>query len=805
MQRILSYIFLLLFSLFLLSACSVEKKNFVSLGYHNTCLRYNKYFLADLKVKEVEQKLWDQHKDDYNNILLLYPDVDTNIAKGYKTDIDDILKKASMGIAWHKNSRWVDDAYILIGKARLYSCDFKNAQETFKYVNTKSENPNDRHTALIWLMQKFIRNKELYQAKEVYSYLLAQKLNKKNKLVFYQTAAYYHEKTGEYPQTAVNLEDAIPNFRFLVKREKKARLYFIIGQIYQKYGRDSLAQAYYEKCIKNNPPYELSFYSKLYYAQVASINDPKADKKITSYFKKLLKDPKNAEYKDKIYYEMALYEYKQGHEDKTIALLNKSVHTVSTNTIQKGYSYLKLGDIYYEDRQAYLPARNYYDSTLSTLPKDHPKYKDIQKRKLVLDDFVKYFAVVQVEDSLQKLAKMDSLALNGFVAKYIDDEYAQRKSAWETAQKAAKKKRDAELANVGTSFTTPSSINFGGDSKWYFYNGTAVAAGQQAFLAKWGQRRLEDNWRRAVKDNAEAIIADQNSAPDTTVKTVADVGKKKKANEFEGQRLDKSSLIAAVPLTPEKLAVSDGKIQEAYFKLGKLYYVKLEEPQNGINMFRRFDARYDSTRYSAEVLYSLYYSYDQQQKPDSAAYYRNQLLTRFPKSDFAQFLKNPNYKEENRKIQQAADRAYENAYTFFKFGQYHYSDSLLTIVLKDYPDYANTDKIMLLKAMIVGRTSDIPAYTAALKGFGTAYPKSPLKKNADDQLKGVEEVLARQAKTKERMDSLPDPPKEEILPADSPASDMPADTHDKKPPVQDSPLKKTEEQNSNSEYDPDQQ
>ena len=537
------------------------------------------------------------------------------------------------------------------------------------------------------------------------------------------------------------------------------------------------------------------------------MNDAKADKKITRYFKKLLKDPKNAEYKDKIYYEMALYEYKHEHEAKTMELLNKSLHAVSKNTIQKGYSYLKMGDIYYEDRQAYLPARNYYDSTLSALPKDHPKYKDILKRKLVLDDFVKYYGVIYTEDSLQKLAKMDSLALGRFVDKYIEDEYNQRKIAWEESQKAAKRKKDAELAAVGTSFTAPSSISFGGDNKWYFYNATAVTAGQQSFVSKWGIRKLEDNWRRETKDNVEAIIADQNAAnADTSTNKTEVTAKKKKGNEFEGKRLEKAPLIANVPSTPEKLIASDDKIQEAYYKLGKLYYLKLEEPNNGNNLYRRFDTRYDSTKYSAEVLYTLYYTYDQLKKPDSAAYYKNKLFTLFPKSDFAQFLKNPHYKEENRKVQKAADHAYEEAYNYFKFAQYRYADSLLNIVLKDYPENEHEDRIMMLKTMIVGRTADIETYKTAVKDFQTKYPKSELQENATAQLKGIEDVMVRQAKTKERMDSLPDPPKEEILPENTlPGTTKSGDNPIKQAQGQDTPIKKPDDPNNNADYDPDKQ
>ncbi len=738
----------------LLCSCSVEHNTALSKGWHNTLLRYNKYYYADLKVKEVEKKLWSQHKDDYNDILKVYPDNDTNIAKTLKEDLNDIMKKASIGIAWHGNSKWVDDSYILIGKARLYGMDMKNAQETFKYVNTKSKVDQDRYTALIWLMQKYIRNNEMFYAKEVYSFLLSQDLNKKNKLEFYKTAAYYHQKEREYPQTAVNLVDAIPNFPTFTKRENKARIYFITAQIYQKYHRDSLAHANYRACIKHNPPYELSFYAKLYYAQVASLDDEAAKKRITRYFKKLLKDPKNEEYKDKIYYEMGKYEYKQKHIDQAIELLVKSVRASTRNTTQKGYSYLKLAEIYYDDKQAYLQSKLYYDSTLTSLPKEHPDYKAITKRKQILDDFVKHYTTVKVEDSLQRLADMDSLKLNSFLTQYIEKDYAKQKENWDKAQKAAKKKADADAmnANIGGGFTTGTQAVqvFDADNKWYFYNSTLMAAGLTEFKNKWGNRKLDDNWRRSTRENSEPDDKNNNAGPNIA----EDEPSAKKKNEFEGKKIEKSTLLAKIPLNPEARETSDKKVQEAMYHLGKIYYLKLDEPKNGISTYRKLDKRYSDNKYSAEVLYSLYLAYQDQKKPDSSNYYKNQLFDRYPKSEFAMVLKNPNFREDRKKAEQKIDREYEEAYTFFKWKQYRYSDSLLNIMIVQYPENESADKVYMLKTMIVGRTSSVDAYKDSLDAFKTKFPKSKLTEFADNQIKGAENAILNRERVKAMMDKL---------------------------------------------------
>ncbi len=745
-------------------------------GYHDLNLHYNKYFIAREKLKEVEVDVLKQHKDDYNKPLLVYPDCDSIKGKSFKPQLEEVMKKASLGIDWHGGvywtrdswqgySKWADDAYILIGKARIYANDFKNAKETFKYVNTKGKDNNAKHTALIWLMQAFIRNKEMYNAKEVLDFLAKEKLNKNNEREFCLTRAYFHQLLGEYPQTAKYVQKAIPLIPFYVKREKKARLQFIVAQIYQMYNRDSSSYINYRRCIKNNPPYELGFYAKLYASQVISLKNENDIKRSNKYFKKLLKDPKNLEYKDKIYYEMGKFELKQNKIAKGIEYLNLSTKATSTNPTQKGYTYLKLAETYYDVLKDYKNSKYYYDSTLISLPKDHPDYKKIEKRKKILDEFVEHYEVMVLQDSLQKLAKMDTNKLSKFLDEFIEKDYQRQKSEF-LAKKKLERRNNSTVTTTAnpTGILNPIAGGAGGSDKFYFYNPEALVAGKADFFKKWGARELEDDWRRSVKEKQDN---GDNRSTETSSKTQIDTTKnnslkekkseeKKDKDGFVGVKLNKTTLLAQIPYEKDKLDQSTDKLITAIFKLGKIYHFKLEEIDNAIIYYtQKHINRFSQSPYEPEVLYLLYLIYKDQKDDKNRDYYKNKLIVQHPKSEYAKLLTNPLWrkelKEENTKIQQL----YKEAFALYEQKQYHLADSSVDVILTSYPKNDFEDKMMLLKAMIKGRTMSKEIYKESLVAFVDNYDKSKLVPYAKEMLVAVEKLMKPATTEKQTEPSVP--------------------------------------------------
>ncbi|MDW3208799.1 MAG: methyltransferase [Reichenbachiella sp.] len=706
----------------------------MSNSYHNMTAHYNAYFIALEHIKTIEQTIEDQYDWNYNLILPIFPQFDSTAASSFNDQIEDCIEKASLAIQRHKGSKWEDDSYVLVGKARFYSLDYQNAVETFKYVNTKGKDDNAKHEALVALMRTFIEYKESNNAIAVSDYLKKEKLNKKNLKNLYLTRGYLYQKSGDYNNMVQNLiqaEDLITNFK------ERARINFIIGQVYQSLGFDGEAYNYYKQTLKNNPPYELSFYTKLNMAQVTQLAKTNDAKKVRKYFKKLLKDRKNEEFKDKIYYEMAKFEVRHGYLDQGIAYYNSSIRSSVNNNRQKAHSYLSLGKIYYDSLAEYKLAKLYYDSTLSVLPKDEAEYAEIEARQKILENFVEQYTIIQVNDSLLNLTNLPPDSLDRFLDAYIAQE-----EAAEMKRREEEKKRKRNAARLAANNSSVFSQNTGGigannyeGTTWYFYNTAAVSRGKSEFKRVWGDRKLEDNWRRS---NSTASISadDENEEPGPGGEKVSNKDSEEEEAEF---KIDKSELLATLPQTAEDKQKLLDEIEEATYQLGKIYNFDLNEKHNSSETYESLFTRFPESEYRHEVLYLLYIIFKELENIPKSERYKNILLEEAPESIYAKIIINPNYRAESQAASEKLKLIYAQAYSSYQSGNYQEAMGLINDGLREYPDNDFVDNMALLKILVQGKSESIYKYQYELNNFIATYSESELLPYADSLVTASEQ------------------------------------------------------------------
>ncbi|SFC89309.1 Tetratricopeptide repeat-containing protein [Flexibacter flexilis DSM 6793] len=729
-----------------LVACSSEKNTPTSRAYHNVLAKYNGYFLAREKTKEVENNIVKAHKENYNRILEIYQPISAATETSIKPLTEEIVKKASIPVQRHKYSKWVDDSYLLIGRARYYQADWENATTTYRYVYGKAKGKDEKSSALIWLLRTYVSAGEPKMASIARSVLEkeAPTFSKANTRDYHLTMAFYHYKLREYKEVAENLDKALPLMR---RGEARARLYYALGQIRQKQHADSAAYKSFRAVLKNNPSYELSFYTKLNLAQVTSVSDEKGKKRIRKYFKKMLKDEKNEEYRDRVYYEMASFELKQGNVPKAIEYYQTSLRQKTTNPNQKAYSYLRLGEIFYDKLHRYPQAKEYYDSTITApLDTNEENYAAILKRQKVLGDFVREYTIVQREDSLQRLAAMDTATLYATIDKMVAGDIARDK------EDARRKEREARKAasgggNGSSMFDNKNGLGFNSssddgnsDTKWALSNPAAISAGRAAFLQKWGNRPLQDNWRRSKKDSApmqeennpsaNATEEPKDSPTDTanksekaTEKTDDGKGKTTKAAAPERNR---SAYLKDIPFTAQALAASNEKLRPALYNLGKIYRQKLEEPDNAATTFEHFVEKFYEDEKTPEVLYFLYLIYKEKGMAEKQEVCKQKLLKDFPKSDYAGLLRNPNYLVEKKAQEAQAEKDYAVAYELYEQNRMAEAEIAVNKLRDNYPETVIMDKIVLLQTLIAGHTLAPSDYVTRINEFMKNYPKSKL-------------------------------------------------------------------------------
>jgi tetratricopeptide (TPR) repeat protein len=722
----------------LLIGCSPEKKNFVSKSFHNTTARYNAYFYANERLIEIEDAIEANHKNNFNEVLKIFSDVDSGVINSMRDQLEEVIKKASIAIQRHPNSRWVDDSYILVGKSRYYGGDFVNAIETFKYVNTKSEDDNARHEALIWLMRTFLDYNEENNAIAVSDYLKKEKLNPGNYRLLELTRAYLYEKREDFDEMVKHLVNVAPR---LTKQENTARIHFLIGQIYQQKGFDAEAYNYYNICLKNNPNYELSFYAKLNMAQVTELADQNDVKKTRKYFVKLLKDRKNIEFKDKIYYEMANFEIKQDNYEKGIEYYKSSVATSVTNPRQKGYSYLRLGEIYFNHFKNYETAKAYYDSTVTVLPKDDDIYSSVSERQVILADFVDQINTIHLQDSLITLASMDTSSLYAYLDEVILEK---QKRAEEEAKNREKNLRNNNIAqtDIFNPFSQNNTLTASSGSTWYFYNQNAISLGQSEFRRIWGDIPLEDHWRRSNRSSTSEFVQEtQNEAIDTGNPVEANL-----TTQLEGN--SREQYLATIPFTAEAQQQALNKIETAYYNLGKIYNFQLEEEDYAAESFEELINRFPDSEYTPEVLYLLYLIYKDLEN-DKYHDVADRLTSGFPNTTFAKLVNNPNYKEESNIASEKLKSYYKKAYDYYLIDSIDLALATVDAGIENYPDNTFSDNMELLRIFLMAKTDGYYKYRYELQEFDEKFPESELLNYVQQLLTASEELQTRLATEKE--------------------------------------------------------
>ncbi len=716
------------FVAFWLAGCAPQSNTLTSKAFHNTTAHFNGYWYAHDEITRIEKNNIKSHVDDYTQILLLYPPIDSARAKGYDKEIQEAIKMASLAIQRHPGSKWEDDSYIMVGKARLLSLDWGNAIQTFKYVNSKSKDPHARHEAIIQLARTFAEHGENNNAVAAFDYLAKEKLNKTNRKNFYLQRAHYYQRRKDYDNMVRNLIVIAPD---LNKADRAGRVYFIIAQVYQKLGLDAEAYRYYKSCVAKNPDYEIDFYARLYMAQVAEISRSRDLASSRKIFSRLLKDSKNRDFRDKIYYEMGVFEARHDNVQEAIESYNLAIREGSNKQID-GEAYLRLGELYYDTLKQYPLSQAYYDSAVKALSPTYENYKAIEARSKILNRFVENLNTITWQDSLLLMAKMDTAALRKHVTAYIE---SQKKPEVKT-----KKKNRITINEVNSTLTSGSA--FQSSSDWYFGNASAVALGQTDFKRVWGSIALGDNWRRSSRA-ISAARANENNQPvaDSSAVVATTAAPEKNPVDAAYERISKE-----LPLTAEAVAEANKKIEEAYFALGDIYYFDLKERVNAINSYETLLKRYPKTEHRPETLYKLYLIF-KDSDPAKAERFASELKGKFPESSFAKILINPNYLKESSLVVEQQKVIYKTAFDFFDAGSYAQATLQLNEALA-LGDSEFTPNLKLLQILILGKTENINLYQLKLDEFAKEYTGTDLGQYAEKLLGASRDFTLKQEKAK---------------------------------------------------------
>ncbi len=400
----------LIAGLVFLYSCSTKKNTWSRRAYHNVSTHYNIWWNGNEAFKAGKSTLNNSVSDNYTSILPVYNYGTPEEARKIYSDMDRAIEKAGVAIPRHsmyfskkEYNKWIDDCYLLIGKAQFYKQDYTNSRRTMEYLMNEYEGKPTELEAALWESRGFLQQKRyedvVAQGEKLEAILAKQKVPYKIQREIPLLYADYYIQTANYEAAKTNLKQGLA----LASNPKlKARINFILGQIAQKEGNFAQATDYYSKVIKSSAPFEMVFNAQINLAKSFDIySGDKAG--LQKQLKRMLRDSKNNEYYDQIYYALAELALLDKNDSLVMQYLTKSVATSVKNNYQKSTSALQLADLFFK-KQNYEMAAMYYDTTLQTLPLEHPDYIAISTRTNTLSELVRNLQVVQYEDSLQRLA-----------------------------------------------------------------------------------------------------------------------------------------------------------------------------------------------------------------------------------------------------------------------------------------------------------------------------------------------------------------------------------------------------------------
>ncbi|MBL7104658.1 MAG: tetratricopeptide repeat protein [Bacteroidales bacterium] len=737
--------FAVIVALITVYSCSTKKNSFTRRVYHNLTGHYNMFWNGRESYREGVAILEKSVKDNYNKTLLIYNYGTEAEAQALNPYMDKAIEKSSLNIQRHsmffkhkEYVRWIDDSYLLIGLGYFYKQEYQKARRTFEFVINEYKDNDIKYEAMLWLGNTYNQLKKFKRARSVLDNL-QNEIDKnpevpKNVIKYLPLVrADMYLLQEKYSQAKEPLVDA------LYLRQKKnmdARARFILGQIYQYEEELYLASKYYKQVIKKNPPYEMAFNASINLARCYDIRYGENSKGIIKNLEKMLKEDKNKEFLDQIYYALADVAFKDGIDTLAINYLRLSVATSVSNNYQKATSSLKLGDIYFNVPN-YELAQAYYDTAVQVLPEDYPDYEKIEARTAYLTELVQNLIIIQVEDSMQMLAAISEEERYAIIDKIIEDLIEE-----EEKQKELEDQMAAMSQNLGMPGGMPGGPTMGGPTgvgAWYFYNPAALSFGFSDFKKKWGNRKLEDNWRLSTKqaiyepEEEEFLVQADSITSDSSVIISNDTH-------------SRDYYLQNIPFTEEQIAVSDSLIQEALYNLGFIYKDKLDDYPKSIESFETLLERYPGNKYLLQTYYQLFRLYTRQENFDKTEYYKNLIIDQFPESDYAKLLLDPDYYKELEARKNLAVNLYNETYEHYEEGHYYTVFTNSNRALSEFEEPREIlAKFEYLRALSLGKIEVVDSLQVALENLVAKYPDSevtPLAQNILDYLKGPADTSA---------------------------------------------------------------
>lgn len=641
-------------------SCSTQKDSFVNRAYHSINAKYNGFWNARESFYQGVKNLEELHTDNYEQVLSIFRYGTEQDAASIRGNMDVTYEKASLVIRRHsmnirgtEHNKWIDESYFLIARSHFFKRDYTLGILTFEHI-IRMYDTKRAYDSKVWIAKSYNQLERYEQALRMFDVLERNHrdglLRDETTALFRKAYADYYFRQGNFRQAASQLEKGLP---YMQSRSDRVRMTFIQAQLYHHAGDYALAQQNFERVLGMRPDRNMAFQARI---GMAMAYDPSVGGLafIRSELRKMLDEDRNRLYRDQIYYALGQLALRDNDESLAVRMYNQSIEASVDNNMQKGLSFLRLGEIYFAHPD-YLQASIFYDSATTFLPRSYDDFEIVSKRQLVLSTLTQLNQVIAREDSLQHLASLPEDQQKAAVDAIIADLREQERIREQEERERMQTMRDAgQMARHTRGMGDQ-------DRSWYFYNTNAMANGEMEFFSRFGDRPLEDLWRISNKQ----MIAGGFGMDFMDVE-----GMESQEDTLELDEFDPQTYLRNIPNTEEQMQASRERKMRAQYNISIIFRDQLNDMDNAANSFAAVVRDYPGMELELPAYYHLYFLHRERNDLAAAELVKNDLLRLYPESEYAMIIGDPNYADRVRSRQRMVERLYEESYHAFLSGRH---------------------------------------------------------------------------------------------------------------------------------------
>ena len=747
-----------------LSSCSPKKNNAATRKYQAFITRYNIYYNGDTHYKETLKEMEDGYQDDYSSLLLIHPAVARGNSKAPQPsgNFDRSIEKAQKAIQlrsikkkpkkqpgkssdpaykeWMKRDEYnpfLHNAWLMMGRSQYLNGDFLGAASTFFYISRHfSWLPKTVTEARLWEARSYLAMDWLFEAETILRRVKPETdlTDGELKGLYYTSEADLLIKEKEWEKGAEMLRMAIP----YVSKPQRTRLNFLLGQVYSRAGKKDLAyKAFQAAGGSSSASYRTKFNARIKQSEVFTGEDIAKE---VGALRRMTRYDRNKEYLDQIYYAIGNLYLSRRDTTKAIENYELAVEKSTRSGIDKAMAQLTLGGLYY-DRRLYAKAQPCYSEALPLIPDNYPDYAVLKRRSDVLDELAVYSQNVELQDSLLRLAAMTPEQQMKVIEKLIADLKEKEKKEAEAAA------REEFLANRGQDGLQDQNNQVftmnNGDDSWYFYNTATKNAGRTEFQRRWGNRKLEDDWRRRNKqtfsfnDFGADTTSGEKAPEEGDVPADSVAAPDQEAMQKENDPHFPEYYLKQIPKTDLEKQTANDIIQEGLYNMGVILKDKMEDFPAAETEFETLLRRYPDNIYRLDAYYNLYLMFMRAGEMAKAERYRQLILTEFPDTKYGLALRDPDYIGSLRRMQEMEGQLYDQALDAYLDNDNAEVHALYSTVSKDFPLSKLMPKFMFLEALSYVTDRKPEEFKKTLMEMLERYPNTDLTEFASSYLKGL--------------------------------------------------------------------